>query len=379
MDAGDASDMDQTLFAQNHMPVDWLGELSDPDAPAAEASLADKASVVCHAGIIALGAGTGGWRVREVMNRIARLLGITCHVDVSLLGIESSFTQGKEHYTQVVTLHTTGVNTRRIWRIEQFVRDVVAAAEAGESLTVAEYHKRLDAIEHEKGAYGSLQVGLAAAFACGAFVFLLGGGAAEMLCAAIGAGLGNFTRSKMLGRRLNQMFSVAVSVAIACLGYFAVVKALEAALGLDIGNEAGYIGAMLFVIPGFPLITSGLDIAKLDMRSGFERFAYAFTVIAIATLAGWVVALVVGLAPGELMQPDFSPGVLLGLRLAMTFVGVFGFSIMFNSPVPMAAFAGCVGAVGNTLRLTLVDASLSPELAAFLGALTAGQIGRAHV
>lgn len=361
--------MNPDSFAQNHTPVNWEETLLEPGCKASEAPFEDKVSIVARVGLITLGSGTGSWRVREAMNRIARLLGIKCHADISLLGIEASFTQGRETCSRVVTLRTAGVNTNRIWKIEQFVRD---AGNLGRDWTVGEFHERLDAIEHEKGAYSSLQVGLAAAFACGAFVFLLGGGASEMLCAAIGAGLGNFVRSKMLGRKLNQMFSVGVGVAVACLGFFAAIKVLELCFGISFENEAGYIGAMLFVIPGFPLIESGLDIAKLDMRSGLERFAYALTIIVIATLVGWIVALIVGLEPGELTQPEFSPELLLVLRLIMTFVGVFGFSIMFNSPVKMAALAGFVGAVANTLRLTLQDMSVPPEIAALLGATTAG-------
>lgn len=59
-------------------------------------------------------------------------------------------------------------------------------------------------------------------------------------------------------------------------------------------HQEGYIGAMLFVIPGFPLITAGLDIAKLDMRSGIERLSYAVSIIVMATLVGWMVAECVG-------------------------------------------------------------------------------------
>ena len=67
----------------------------------------------------------------------------------------------------------------------------------------------------------------------------------------------------------------------------------------------------------------------------------------------------------------------------MSFIGVFGFSVMFNSPIKMAAAAGLIGAVSNTLRLTLVDAptlfpflglsaGMPPEAAAFIGALVSG-------
>lgn len=59
-------------------------------------------------------------------------------------------------------------------------------------------------------------------------------------------------------------------------------------------HQEGYIGAMLFVIPGFPLITAGLDIAKLDMRSGIERLSYAVSIIVMATLVGWMLPSVWG-------------------------------------------------------------------------------------
>lgn len=63
----------------------------------------------------------------------------------------------------------------------------------------------------------------------------------------------------------------------------------------------------------------------------------------------------------------------MGLRVIASFCGVYGFSIMFNSPRRMAAMAGLIGAVANTLRLELVDLTTMPAAAAaFFGALVAG-------
>ena len=130
---------------------------------------------------------------------------------------------------------------------------------------------------------------------------------------------------------------------------------------------------MLFIIPGFPFITSGIDLAKLDMRSGLERLAYAVIIVVIATTTAWVLAMVLGLQPGEFINLSIPPALLLILRLITSFVGVFGFSVMFNSPVRIAASAAAIGALANTLRLELVDlASCHAAVAAFLGALTAG-------
>lgn len=133
-----------------------------------------------------------------------------------------------------------------------------------------------------------------------------------------------------------------MSVAVACLVYLECLSLLSLAVKDAAEHEAGYIGAMLFVIPGFPLITSGLDIAKLDFRSGLERLAYACAVIVVATLVAWLVAMMVELHPDDFAAQGLSAPVMFALRLVASFVGVFGFSMMFNSTYRMAATAGAV-------------------------------------
>ena len=73
------------------------------------------------------------------------------------------------------------------------------------------------------------------------------------------------------------------------------LKIGEMLFGISIQHEAGYICAMLFIILGFPFITSEIDLAKLDMRSGTERLMYALIVILVATMAAWLMALILHL------------------------------------------------------------------------------------
>ena len=245
-----------------------------------------------------------------------------------------------------------------------------------------EYHEMLATVEGTRPDYRPVQQGLAAGAACGAFVFLLGGGPIEMLGAFVGAGIGNFVRSTMLSRRIGQFSALAMGVAVACVCYLLALLGLSRFDPMALSHEEGYIGAMLFVIPGFPLITAGLDISKLDMRSGIERLTYAVSIVVVATLVGWVVAECVGLSPDDFAPQGLGALELTALRAFMSFVGVFGFSIMFNSPVKMAAAAGCIGAVSNTLRLSLVDLNalipalglaggVPPEAAALVSGLLA--------
>lgn len=369
----------------HHMQAVWHEVVSAGDELAVDAPLADKSTIICRTGQLMLASGTGAWRVRDSMNRVARVLGVTVHVDLSLLSIECTCIEGHDSFSEVVSLPTTGVNTHRIWLMEDYIHEIEAQ---GAELTVRGFHNLLDVVEKSNPDYGCLQLGLAAACACGAFVFLLGGGPVEMLCAFVGAGMGNYVRAKMLARRLGQISCISCGVATACVCYLAALTFLAHFDPAAMNHEAGYIGAMLFVIPGFPLITAGLDIAKLDMRSGIERLVYAISVITVATLIGWLVAEVVGLSPSDFAPQGLGSAALTLLRLAMSFVGVFGFSVMFNSPVQMAATAGVIGAVSNTLRLTLVDlptfapalglaSGCPPEAAAFIGAIASGLLAHA--
>ncbi|KRM55866.1 threonine/serine ThrE exporter family protein [Lacticaseibacillus sharpeae] len=359
-----------TPSAKHHMTIHWHNFVQSGDKPITESSLRERATVVGRVGLIMLACGTGAWRVREAMNQIARPLGMTCAADVGLTTIEYSCFQRGHHYTQTLALPSSGVNTDKLTDIVRFVRNFTSDCL---TLTPHEVHSKLDVIEHKAGNYTPIQSGLASAFACGAFVFLLGGGPIEMLCAWFGAGIGQYSRRIMGKYSVTMMAATAVSVALSCLGYSLAFGLLEQFIGVAPVHEAGYIGAMLFVIPGFPFITSGLDIVKSDMRSGLERATFAITVIVIATLTGWLVAMLVHFRPQDFVPLGLDPVLNMVLRLIASFVGVFGFSLMFNSPVKMAAAAGIVGAVGNTLRLELADLIGTPAAAAaFAGALVAG-------
>ena len=239
--------------------------------------------------------------------------------------------------------------------------------------TVGDYHEKMDAIAATPPLYSPAISGLASAVACGAFTFLLGGGIIEMVCAAAGAGVGQFVRRLLLARKINQLLSVGVAVALSCAVYVALLFAIGAFVPGAASHQVGYIGAMLFVIPGFPLITSCLDMFMFDMRSGIERMTYAVVTIVIATVIGWLLAMAFQLKPGDFDALPFTEAQLCGLRFVAAFVGVFGFSIMFNSPLRVALIAGVIGGVSDTLNLELVNAfGAAPEIGAFAGALLAG-------
>lgn len=304
------------------------------------------------------------------MNTLAEVMGITCTADIGLMSIEYTCFDGEDGYTQALCLTNTGVNTSKLNRLEKFIRNF---EKEGKHISGEQLHQLLDEIEKIHGLYSPVALGMAAALACGGFTFLLGGGPIEMLCAFIGAGVGNYVRCKLTKHHFTLFLCIVSSVSLACFTYAGFLKLAEILWGISIQHEAGYICAMLFIIPGFPFITSGIDLAKLDMRSGMERFAYAIFVILVATMAAWIMALILHLQPVDFPKICLTSEEQVIFRLLASFCGVFGFSIMFNSPPGLAAVAAGIGAVANTLRLEFVDLTgMPPAVAAFIGALTAG-------
>lgn len=484
-------------FHTHSIPLDMEDIERDWDKPVTEAGIAAKASVIVRVGMLDLGAGTGSFRVREMMHRIAYPLGVHVRADVNLTDIEASCTDGKDRITEVVDLPTTGVNTERIWLLEHFadwfnvnlgkgsmyhsqsdvseglmqhldkrdasqvsaelskqlkerqkaeqnqegsddpvldalemvteraqegdstarplhMRDIEAAAAAGRSngdsvaekprknrnckppkeyaehfdhigkvagesqaVTVRQAHERLDMIERRKPLYSPAFAGLASACACASFVFLLGGGPYDMIGAFVGAGLGHWLRRRLFAHHLNQFFVTFVCVAVAALACTGMLRLIGLFDPIALQHDTAYIGAMLFVIPGFPLITGGLDMAKIDFPSGVQRLTYVLCIILMATLAGWMVASIVHLNPQGFEPLGLNPVINCLLRMLFAFIGVWGFSVMFNSPQRMCLVAATIGAITDTLRLEIVDLGVPAEAGAFIGAFLAGLLASA--
>lgn len=353
------------------MSIAWhdLVEVED-NKTAVNATLQEKATLVGRVGLMMLSVGTGAWRVRASMNKISRALNIVCNADIGLVSISYTCIEGSESYTGALSNNGTGVNTDKLDMLEFFADSF---ADRADKYSVEQFHRILDNIQAMPGNYNALNVGLASGLACCAFTFLLGGGPIEMILAFFGAFVGMFVRKKLLEHHITLVANVICSVAAACATYVALLKLLVLIFGMSTIHESGYICAMLFIIPGFPLITGGIDIAKLDLRSGLERIAYAVIIIGTATLTGWLCAFAYGFEPMDFPAMELNPILKIALRMITSLCGVYGFSFLFNSKRKMAVTAAIIGMIANTVRLEILDYTGFPvAFATFLGALTAG-------
>lgn len=336
-----------------------------------ELELIRRSGVVLRVGRLSLSSGTGSYRVKASMARVARALGIERHeAHVTLTEITTTSHRGASFRTEVTEVRSIGINVDRLAALERLAGRLDATGRA----TVDEVSASLDRLEARPPLYPLVLNALWAAIACAAFSFLNSGGVIEVLGVFLGAFLGQALRRTMVHRRFNPFATTMVCALVACLGYLAFVSLLELVGVTGVPHEAGYVSAVLFLIPGFPLVTGFLDLAKMDFSAGVARLTYALMVLTSAALAVWALSLVVGLTPDPPTAPALEPGALLALRFVASFVGVLGFALMFNSPWRIALAAAVIGMVANVPRLYLVGADVPPQVAAALAALLVGLV-----
>lgn len=334
-----------------------------------DAELAEKSDAVCRMGSMMLTSGTGSYRVKAAMGRVAAALGIEqLEAQVSLNEIVATTRAQGTFRTQVVEVPVPVVNADRI---EELMR-VSLRAEPG--LSAASLQRQLDVVAARRHLYPFGVVVGGAALACAAFAFLNNGRWQECLAAGLGAAAGKVVQLTLRRLRLNQLAIVALAAVTACLIYMAFGQALPLVLpGIaQPAHEAAFTSAILFLVPGFPLLTAALDLARFDFTSGVSRLLYTIMITMAASLGGWLVAYSFGLSPAEIPVLALPGGVLPVLRLFASFAGVLGFALTFNTPMRVALATSTIGAVVNLARLSVVDAGWSPLLSAAAATLLIG-------
>lgn len=330
--------------------------------------LITESNAIMRMGQLMLSAGTGSYRIKEAMGRVARSLGIDeIDAQVNLSEIVATMRKGRIFRTQVVEMPVPGVNAHRIALLE----DVSKRAHPG--LTVAELHNQLDTVEATRRLYPHWMVWLAAAVACASFAFLNNGTWVECIAAGIAAGIGKLVQISFGRMRLNQLAVTFLAAAAACGAYI-----FQSLLFQYITNapsplhSSAFTSAALFLVPGFPLMTAALDLARLDFGAGIQKVFYALTIVLSASIGAWAIASISGLSPIAAHEPDIALGWLTALRVLTSFFGVLGFALTFNTPMKFALFAALIGGIVNPLRWAAVDLGLPVQMAAACATILVG-------
>lgn len=339
---------------------------------ARDARLAAMLDATCRMGSLMLASGTGSFRVKAAMGRVAEAMGVEeLRAQVTLNEIVATARIGSAFRTQVVEVPVPHVDAHRLGVLLR------TSLRARPGLTPEELHAQLDRAEHRPTLYPLWLQMVGAVAASAAFAFLNNGLWMECLAAGLGAAMGKLVQVLLRRARVSPLADVAIAAAVAGTTYMLVDLAIKALVPGATLHETAFTSALLFLVPGFPLITGALDLARFDFASGLSRIAYVSMVALASAFGGWVVALAFRLTPAELERPGLAVGLLVGLRLIASVVGVVGFALTFNTPWRVALAAGVLGGVANTARLTVIDAGLNPLVATALATFLVGLLAAA--
>ena len=341
---------------------------------AAHDRLAYQSRVVLRLGQMLLAAGAGSYRVKASMRTCAEAVGIEKHhAQVTFTEVVATAYANGTFRTELAEQRLLGVNADRIDRITNYLASI-----EGTQVLVEDVDKALDEIERVKPLYGWLANALASGLACAAFAFLNAGGWVECSVVAIAAFIGQFLRRQMLKRHMNHFGVWMVCGGVAASAYILCVYLAQKYMGIEPTHQAGFISALLFLVPGFPLVTGIIDLVRHDFAGGIQRIVYVAMLVVSAGVAVWSISKVFNWSVTPEYVVSLPAYIHFPLRFFTSFVAAFGFAMLFNSPPKVCAAAALIGAVINTGRIALaVELGMPVPAAVGLAALCAGLLAAA--
>ena len=276
-------------------------ESNSDDSAAGQQAMGVEADAVLRLGLLMVAAGTGGYRVIRAMKRAARAMGFDrLDAEISITSVVCTFHRGVSFRTVVATQPAPAVDASRIEALEHLTHHLPNRMSAN-ALTMC-----LDDIVHSVTHRWSRPVLMVAAgAACAAFALLNYFPAEGAAAVTVAAACGQLVRMILASRHLNQLGVVAVAAATSCLVFYLLNWALPLTHLPDDARAfaAGYIAAVLYLIPGFPLFSSMLDLSRFDITAGLTRLCYAMAVITAATMSVALVSAMTGLSPLSIDAP----------------------------------------------------------------------------
>lgn len=331
-------------------------------------SLIRASELVARAGIAMLGAGTSGLRVRELMRVSAASLGLeSFRVHLTFTDLVTTVGRDGRYRTQVADVGSPKVDAQRIAALQELSLTMPA------EMTADDLDARLTVIDGLRPAYPGWLVAVMVALACASVTILTGGWVREVLAVLPAAALGFSVRTLLARWKINHLASVMIAAAISCAAFVGFTTAIDAiAGGSGMRMAAGFICAAIFLVPGFPLVTGGLDLGRIDLGVGIPRIGYAMTVLLALAMGVWLVAAPAGISP-DLVPAQTGPGWLLwGAWVLASFFAVAGWAVMFNSPWRVALASGAIGVLGNVPRLLMLQSGVAVHVATFTSCFLMG-------
>ncbi|WP_435134495.1 threonine/serine ThrE exporter family protein [Formosa sp. A9] len=220
-------------------------------------------------GALLMGAGASTNRIKLTIDRISHGLGY----DTELLATHRTILIVVKHKTDNTTYNSFrktpphGANFNLVSGISKLSWKVIQ-----EQWSIAEINNRLDTLKH-RPRYSLLTTLILVSLADAAFCRLFGASHVDMATAFTATAIAFLARHYVLKLKFNPYLCISFASCIACLITGGAVK-----LGIGHHPELAFNTAVLFLIPGIPLINSFSDLIEGYTMNGLVRGTHAMLI-----------------------------------------------------------------------------------------------------
>jgi uncharacterized membrane protein YjjP (DUF1212 family) len=297
-------------------------------------------------------------RIQDSIEHLARHLG--CKVDM-LLSYDAlliTVNDGETLRTRIDSSHRfAGLNLVGLIKISQWLRTLPDS-----QLDPAQLDRELTAIRDQALTHGLTALTFAAACAGAAFCIVNSGDPASWICSAGGSALIFVVRRKLLAHKFNIFVAIFAS---ALAG--SVVSGLLGLI-LKTGTPAiTLIAPLLFMVPGVPLITGGIDIVRNHVTLGVARIGFALAVLVALCLGVGLTLPILRLHKGPLFV--LPPAEQIFLLSAAGALGSGALACLNNGAPSVIALCALGGSVARLIRAVATASGLDVITASLIGVI----------
>jgi uncharacterized membrane protein YjjP (DUF1212 family) len=233
------------------------------------------ADMALDVGVFLLASGAHCGRVFSNLKRLADRWGFPIHINPAFTGLTITVRDREQPERTVTRYHDAPPHNVHLAILTLFSRLSWRVLE--ERLPFGDVKRQIEAIKAKAG-HDYWLVALAVGIACGSLCMLSGGDCGNALCAFTAAFAGAVLRVAVLRLRFNPMISF-----VAASFVTTVIAGADTLWHFGGSPEATLATAVLYLVPGVPLINSVIDLIEGYLASALSRGLYAaFILLCIA-------------------------------------------------------------------------------------------------
>lgn len=233
------------------------------------------ADLILDIGTFLLASGAHSGRVESNIRRMALTWGFDVNLQPTFKGLlvtvrshcreDDTITMFKESPMHVVHFEVLTKVSHLTWKVYE------------ESLSIEETEQEFDKIK-AMPPYNPWIVSIAVGLSCAGLCFLSMGDILNATIALVGAFFGSLFRYKIAALRYNQMISISIAAFITTT-----ITGLGTIYNIGDNPQSAMATAVLYLIPGVPLINSVIDLIEGYLSSAVNRALFAgFILLCIA-------------------------------------------------------------------------------------------------